>query len=82
MSLTSDQVLATMTAIFRDVLDDDDVTLEAETTAADVDDWDSLTHIELVVAIEKKFGIKFTLAEVQGFKNVGEMADAIVKKVG
>lgn len=82
MSQTFDQVLATMTAIFRDVLDDDGITLKPETTAADVDDWDSLTHIELVVAIEKRFGIKFTLAEVQGFKNVGEMAEAIVKKVG
>jgi acyl carrier protein len=76
-----DQVLQTVNEIFIDVLEDKHIVLRPETTARDVDDWDSLTHIELVVAIEKKFGIRFTLAEVQGFKDVGAMCTSIVAKL-
>lgn len=80
--MTPEEVLAKVTALFRDVLDQPRLVLHPETTAHDVEDWDSLTNIELVVAIEKAFKIKFTLAEVQGFKNVGEMCRNIAGKVG
>lgn len=66
--------------IFRDQLDDDSLILTDETTANDVEDWDSLTHIMLVVAIEKHFKIKFTSNEILSWKNVGEMIECISKK--
>lgn len=66
--------------IFRDVLDEDGIVLQEATTANDVDEWDSLTHIQLIVAIEKKLKIKFTSSEILSWKNVGEMLDCILTK--
>lgn len=71
-----------LTQLFRDQLDNDSLTLSPETTAQEVEGWDSLTHIQLVVAIEKKYRIRFASAEINGFRNVGEMCDAILRKVG
>jgi len=67
--------------IFNDVLDQTDIQLKDTTTADDVMDWDSLSHIQLIVAIERHFKIKFTTAEIANFRNVGEMCDAIMKKI-
>ena len=75
------EVFKTVNAIFIDVLENDNIVLQYETTAADLEEWDSLNHIALVVAIEKKFGIQFTAKEIQDFKNVGEMCDGIVLKL-
>lgn len=80
--MTNQEVLSQITVIFRDILDDDDIQLKPETTAEDIEEWDSLTHIQLIVAIEKKFGIKFSTSEINNFKNVGEMCDVIIKKKG
>lgn len=80
--MTFDQVLLAVTATFADVLDRDDLRLTPTTTAADVEDWDSLTHLELVVALEKRFGVKFTLAEVQGLRDVGELCACLLEKLG
>lgn len=66
--------------IFIDVLENEDIKISAETTADDVPEWDSLNHIQLVVSIEKHFSLRFTSSEIQSFKNVGEMCEAIVKK--
>ena len=82
MSHTNEQTLAEMSQIFREVLNNPSVQLRNETTAADIEEWDSLNHIELVVALEKHFKIKFNFAELQKFKNVGEMCDSIVSKIG
>ena len=78
---STNEVLADCTPIFRDVLDNEDIVLHAETTADDIEEWDSLTHIQLIVAIEKHFKIRFTTAEITSFKNVGEMCEAISKKL-
>ena len=69
-------------AIFIDVLDDEEISIQGETSADDVEDWDSLTHIELVVAVEKKFVIRFSSKEIQSWKNVNEMISCIIEKKG
>ena len=74
------EALERVTKVFIDVLDDDNIVLNDETTANDVDDWDSLNHIQLVVGIEKAFKIRFTSQEIQSWNNVGEMIDSIIKK--
>ena len=82
MPKTVAEVLGEVNEIFREVLDNREIELKRETTGRDVPEWDSLSHIELVVAIEKHFKIRFNFAELQKFKNVGEMCDNIAKKLG
>lgn len=77
---TSLQIIERLTPVFRNVLDNDDLVIEPETTAADVDGWDSLAHIHLVVAIEKEMGLRFTAEEVSSLENVGDLAALILKK--
>lgn len=71
-----------LTAIFQDVFDDENITIGDTTTAADIEGWDSLTHIMLLSAIEDDFGIKFDMKAVQGLKDVGAMVDLIEGLVG
>jgi acyl carrier protein len=75
------QVYQQLNAIFVDVFDDDTVALKAETTADDVDGWDSLSHIRLVLSVEKAFNVKFSAAEVGKLKNVGELVGLIRAKL-
>ena len=82
MKMTRENVYEKLNGVFRDVFDNEDITVNDATTADDIDDWDSLEHINLVVAVEKCFGIKFTMGEVTGMKNVGEMADIILGRAG
>lgn len=74
------EIMETIQEIFRDVLDNDDIELTDETTSADIDEWDSLSHIQLVVAIEKQFKQKFTAAQIGSWKNVGAMCHDIAEK--
>lgn len=74
-----EEILKQLNDIFVDTLDNEEVVIEESTQASDVDDWDSLTHIMLVVAIEKHFKIKFSSKEILSWKNVGEMMDCIQK---
>ncbi len=73
--------LSELEPVFREVFDDPSITLSRETTANDVEGWDSLTHVNLVMALELRFGIRFALGELQSLRNVGEMADVINRKV-
>ena len=79
--MTREEVFAKLTDVFHDVFDDDSIVLSDSTTSNDVEDWDSLEHINLVVAVEKCFAIKFNMGEVAKLKNVGEMTDLILSKV-
>lgn len=79
--MTVEEIYERLNGVFREVFDDDDIEVNASTTADDIEDWDSLEHINLVNAVESEFGIKFTMAQLQGFKNVGEMVDIIVSLV-
>lgn len=76
------QLLEELNEIFKDVLDNPDINISESTTASDVEEWDSLNHIQLVVAIEKHFKMRFTSSEIQSWKDVGEMCDAILKRMG
>jgi len=75
-----EDILKQVNEIFIDTLDNDQVIITETTTANDVDEWDSLTHIQLVVAIEKHFKIRFTSKEIQSWNNVGEMLICIQGK--
>ncbi|TSJ43684.1 acyl carrier protein [Mucilaginibacter corticis] len=75
------EILAKVQDIFRDVLDNEDIVLTPQTTADDVEDWDSLSHIQLIVAIEKAFKIKFTSKEILSWSNVSEMTESIAGKL-
>ena len=75
-----EEMLKKITTVFIDVLDDEEIVLTESTSADDVEDWDSLTHIQLVVGVEKAFNVRFTSSEIQDWENVGEMMDCILKK--
>lgn len=81
MNQDLDTILNQFNHIFIDVLDEEDITLKLSSTAEDVDEWDSLTHVQLVVAIEKHFKVKFTVAELEGFKDVGAMCQGVLDKL-
>lgn len=78
--MTSEEILSTCNKIFIEQLDNDNIVLKRETTAKDIPEWDSLTNIQLIVAIEKHFKMRFTSTEIQSLKNVGELCDAIERK--
>lgn len=73
------KIFEKLNEIFRDVFDDDSITITDSTSAKDIEDWDSLTHITLISEIEEEFGIKFAMKDVIGMQNVGEMVDIIME---
>ncbi len=80
--MTSEQIYTQLTAIFHDLFDDESIVLTPETTAADVPGWDSFNHINLIVATEARFGIKFNTAEIESLSNVGHFVQVIQSKMG
>jgi len=78
--MESTEIYQKLTGIFRKVFDDDSIVVRPDLTADDVDEWDSLSHIRLVLTVEKAFNIKFSASEIGRLKNVGEFADLIKSK--
>ena len=78
--MDKNQILEEVQEIFREVLDNEEIVLANETTADDIEEWDSLTHIQLIVAIEKHFKIRFTSREILSWQNVGQLIDSIAAK--
>ena len=74
------EVFKTLNDIFREVLDNADIELTEKTSANDIDEWDSLSHVQLFDAIQKCFHVKITAREMLSWKNVGEMVDGLMKK--
>ena len=80
--MTRQEVFTRLDEVFQAVFDNEEIHVSDETTAEDIEDWDSLEHISLIVAVENAFGIKFGMGQVTRMKNVGEMADIILEKLG
>ena len=79
--MTHEKLLSELEKIFRDVFDDDSIVLTRETNANTIEDWDSLSHIRLIAAIEKQFNIKFNFRELQDLDDVGDMIDLLETKI-
>ena len=77
-----EEIFRKLNEIFKDVLDNDDIVLEETTSANDIDEWDSLAQIMLLAEIQKTFSIRFKSADTIRWKNVGEMVDTIVARLG
>jgi acyl carrier protein len=78
--MTKDEIRQSLTEVFREVFDDDTLVLRDETNADDIEAWDSYMHINIVVAAEMRFGIKFLTSEIEALKNVGEFVALIYRK--
>jgi acyl carrier protein len=79
--MTGEQILEKLTEIFREVFDDDAIRLSREVTAADIPDWDSFNNINIMVAVELAFGVKFRTAEIERLQNVGDLIDSVGVKL-
>ena len=75
------EILERLNSVFRDVFGDDTITVTDSTTAADIEDWESLTHMTLISAVEEEFDISFNMKDVVKMKNVGNMVDIIQKEI-
>ena len=79
--MTREELFDGVQDIFRDIFDEDDMIIEDKTSSDDIEDWDSLNHINLVSAIEKEFEIRFALGELMALKDVGAMIDLMIEKL-
>ena len=77
--LTADNVYERLNRLFRDVLDDDNLVLRQETTAKDVEGWDSMANVQLMLGVEREFGVHLSAGQMQALQNVGDLVSAIVK---
>lgn len=80
--MTRNEIFNKVNEICKEVFDDESIQIEEITTANDIEEWDSLTHLQLISEIETEYKIKFTMGEIQGFANVGELIDTIMRKLG
>ena len=79
--MSREEVLKKVNEVFRDVFDDESITVNDNTTANDIADWDSLNHITLISSIADEFGVNFAMKDIVGFQNVGDMINCIMDKI-
>lgn len=79
--MTREAAYEKLNEVFRDVFDDEEIVVNDATTSSDIEDWDSLEHINLIAAVEQEFGMKFSMGQVVTMKNVGEMMDIILSQI-
>lgn len=79
--MVADNLIEKLNDVLRDIFDDDTINASRDTIAADVENWDSMGHIRLVLAVEESFDVKFATPEISSFKNVGDLVDLIEKKL-
>jgi len=79
--MNRDSIYVEINRIFKDIFDDESIEVSDDTNADDIEDWDSLEQINILVAIEKKFNIKFTIRDVESLENVGQTVDLIERKI-
>ena len=79
--MEKDLIFERVNKVFQTVFDDETISVNENTTSNDIEDWDSLEHISLIVAIEQELNIKFSMGEVSNMKNVGEMVNIITSKM-
>ena len=79
--MNKEEIYERLNKVFKDFFDDEDLVVTENTTADDIEEWDSLEHINLMVAVEQEFGIKFKMGEVTSMKNVGEMVNIIMERI-
>lgn len=79
--MSNDTTLEKLQSVFRDVFDDDEVSINRQSSADDVDGWDSLMHVSLMINVEREFGVKFTTTQVASLKDVGELVDLIESRL-
>ncbi|MBO5504835.1 MAG: acyl carrier protein [Lachnospiraceae bacterium] len=79
--MTREEVYEQLNEVFRDVFDDESITVNDATTSNDIEEWDSLEHINLIAAVEQEFGMRFSMGQVVSMKNVGEMVDIILSQI-
>lgn len=75
------EIFEKLTVIFRDVMDNDEIVLDENTTAEDIEEWDSLAHVQLIEKIEAVFGVRFSAKEMNSWEDVGEFVDSIQEKL-
>ena len=82
MKMSREEILDSVQNIFRDIFDEDDLVITDKTSAENIEEWDSLEHINLVTTIEREFKIRFALGELISLKDVGAMIDLMIEKLG
>lgn len=80
MAMNRDEIMARLTEVFREVFDEDELEISEQTSAADIDEWDSLTHITLVISTEREFGLRLNASELGQLKNVGALVDILEER--
>ena len=78
--MNENEIIPRLNSVFRDIFGDDSISVSANTTSADIEDWDSLAHINLMDAVENEFGLRFKMREVSSMKNVGDMINLIAER--